>query len=173
MDVPDHYQTTYDSKTKIVVFYSLIHKPINITAFQWEFEVWNLYHYMVVYKWTIINFQFYGQFLITRAYIFIGQWRDFLETCYFKVTLSTFETTLWLFYRKINVCISRTCIQFQETNHALTFLLFITLPLLFNHKLFTDIQFFCSFSSSDLIRIRNQLTHQGWPDDNPIKINLI
>ena len=24
MDAPDHYQTTYDSKTKIVVFYSLI-----------------------------------------------------------------------------------------------------------------------------------------------------
>ena len=23
MDAPDHYQTTYDSKTKIVVFYSL------------------------------------------------------------------------------------------------------------------------------------------------------
>ena len=33
MDAPDNYQTTYDSKTKIVVFYSLIHfKDINYAA---------------------------------------------------------------------------------------------------------------------------------------------
>ena len=30
MDAPDHYQTKYDSKTKIVVFYSLSHNHIRI-----------------------------------------------------------------------------------------------------------------------------------------------
>ena len=35
MDAPDHYQTTYDSKTKIVVFYYLIERCIDWEGAKW------------------------------------------------------------------------------------------------------------------------------------------